>query len=70
MVAIRVPGSDIWLDPDEITKLDIVVQKEGGILMEVFLKAKESPIQIKFKNKPGAIEFYNKIWQSRESENE
>ncbi len=70
MTKVKMPGLDVSVDPDEITKLEISSKKNPSVRVHVFLKGKEDPLVVRFDNKKQAITFYKIIWQQRFSDNE
>lgn len=67
MTAIQLPRSEDWLDPDEITKLEISTQRNGCVLIRLFCEDEGNPTLLEFPSKKEAIEFYRTIWQLRQS---
>ncbi len=67
MTAIQLPGFEDWLDPDEITKLEISTQRNGCVLIRLFFEIEGNPTLFEFPSKKEAIEFYRTIWQLRQS---
>lgn len=68
MPVIQIPGSEIWLDPDEITKLEVCADGNHGTVIRIFFRHEESPRVIKFADKEQCIKFYKTVWKLRQSD--
>ena len=68
MTAIHVPGYDIWVDPDEITKIEIFRAGKSRARIEIFLEGERKPRSFKFPDMNTGIRFYDTIWRLRRSD--
>ena len=68
MTAIHVPGYEIWLDPDEITKIEIFREGKSRARIELSLKGERKQRSFKFPDMNTGIRFYDTVWRLRRSD--
>ena len=65
MTSIHVPGYEVWLDPDEITKIEIFREGKSRARMDVFVEGEEKPRSFDLPNMITATKLYDTIWRLR-----
>lgn len=70
MASIHVPGYEVWLDPDEITKIEIFREGKSRARMDIFVKGEEKPRSFDLPNMITATKFYDTIWRLRRRDDE
>ncbi len=70
MASIHVPGYEVWLDPDEITKIEIFREGKSRARMDVFVEGEEKPRSFDLPNMITATKLYDTIWRLRRCDDE
>ena len=70
MATVKMPGSDILLDPDEIVRLEISARALPQVKIKISFRGEAEPLDIDFPDRKSAIDFYKLIWSFRESNSE
>ena len=70
MTSIHVPGYEVWLDPDEITKIEIFRENKSRARMDIFVEGEEKPRSFDLPNMITATKLYDTIWRQRRCDDE
>ena len=70
MASIHVPGYDVRLDPDEITKIEIFREGKSRARMDIFVEGEEKPKSFDLPNMTMATKLFNTIWRLRRCDDE
>ncbi len=67
MTSIKVPGSEVRLDPDKITRIEISAKNSPNAFLKISLRGRAGSTVVMFASRKEAIEFYEAIWKQRHS---
>ena len=70
MSAIRVQGTLIDFDPDEIASMEVSSKENPHSVVTISLQGRSEPMTFEFANRKQAIEFCEEIWSQRSSGDE
>ena len=64
------PGVEARLDPDAVTRVEISSKDNPHAFLKISLKGQHEPTVLEFASRKEAIDFYEAIWQQRQSREE
>ncbi|QEX17525.1 hypothetical protein FRZ44_28250 [Hypericibacter terrae] len=68
MALTTLPGTNVRLDPDQITKIDICCADTARVEIRIFLRDNSPHHFFEFPDKAAAVDFYRAVWQLRSGE--
>lgn len=61
----EIPGFNVRLDPNAVTRVEISKGENEGTLVSIFLRDVSEPRVFTFPTKQESINFYGAVWQLR-----
>jgi hypothetical protein len=69
MALMTLPGTEVRLDPDRITKIEICCAETARVGLRVFLSGESTHHEFEFPDKAAAVDFYRQVWLLRSDDN-
>jgi hypothetical protein len=62
---MTLPGTEVRLDPDRITKMEISCADSARVELRIFLSGESAHQEFEFPDKAAAVDFYRQVWLLR-----